>query len=140
MEGTTQQVSGSTATYQGIEIHLAKIGDVIIPLYLTYLMTQNPQNTLSTTAIKKYNEFRSVRIEALEYLKLTDNRGKSTRIHTNKRMINKETLDYIDITILKFENTHTMDEILKAGAPTIQPENGKLQKPIVNHSFNKEEL
>ena len=140
MEGTTQQVSGSTAKYQGIRIHLAKIGGLIIPLYPTYLMTQNPQNTLSTTAIKKYNEFRSVRIEALEYLKLTDNRGKSTRIYTNKRMINKETLDYINITILKFESTHTMNEILKTGAPTIQPENGKIQNPIVNHSFNKEEL
>ena len=133
MEGTTQQVSGSTAKYQGIRIHLAKIGGLIIPLYPTYLMTQNPQNTLSTTAIKKYNEFRSVRIEALECLKLTDNQGKSTRIHTNKHMINKETLDYIDITILKFENTYTMNEILKIGAPTIQPENRKLQKPIVNY-------
>ena len=70
MEGTTQQVSESTAKYQGIGIHLAKIGDLITPLYPTYLMTQNPQITLSTTAIKKYNEFRSVRIEALEYLKL----------------------------------------------------------------------
>ena len=109
MEGTTQQVSGTTAKYQGIGIHLAKIGDLIIPLYPTYLMTQNPQNTLSTTAIKKYNEFRSVRIEALEYLKLTENRGKSTRIHTNNRMINKDTLDYLDITILKFE-THAYNE------------------------------
>ena len=69
-------------------------------------MTQNPQNTLSITAIKKYNDFRSVRIEVLEYLKLTDNRRKSTRIHTHNRMINKETLNYLDITILKFE-THT---------------------------------
>ena len=82
-------------------------------------MTQNPQNTLSTTAIKKYNEFRGVRIEILEYLKLTENRKKSTRIHTNKRVINKETLDDIDITILKFGNAHTMNEILKTGSPKI---------------------
>ena len=71
-------------------------------------MTQNPQNTLSTTAIKKYNEYRSVRIEALEYLKLTDNRGKSTRIHTNKRMTNNETLDYVSLTLLKIEDTHQL--------------------------------
>ena len=109
MEGTTQQVRESIAKYQGIGIHLAKIGDLIIPLYPTYLMAHNPQNTLSTTAIKKYNEFRSVRIEALEYLKLTDNRDKSTRIHTNKRMINKETFDYIDTTIFKVRK-HTYDE------------------------------
>ena len=55
-------------------------------------------------------------------------------------MINKETLDYVDLTILKFENTNTMDEVLKTGAPSIQPENGKLQKSTVNHSFKKEEL
>ena len=60
-------------------MHLAKIGELSLPLYPTYLVTQNPQNTLSTTAIHKYNEYRSVRIDALEYLKLTDNRGKSTR-------------------------------------------------------------
>ena len=76
----------------------------------------------------------------MEYLKLTDNRGKPTRIDTNKRMINKETLDYVDLTILKFENTNTMDEVLKTDAPSIQPENGKLQKSTVNHSFKKEEL
>ena len=55
-------------------------------------------------------------------------------------MINKETLDYVDLTILKFENTNTMDEVLKTDAPSIQPENGKLQKSTVNHSFKKEEL
>ena len=103
-------------------------------------MTQNPQNILSTTTIKKCNEFKSVRIEALEYLKLIDNRGKSTRIHTNRRMINKERLDYVNRTILKFESTHTMDEIVKIGASTIQPKNRKIQKPIVNHSFQDEEL
>ena len=103
-------------------------------------MTQNPQNTPSITAIKKYNEFRSIRIEALESLRLKDNRGKTTRIHTNESMINKETLNYVDITILKFKNTDTLNEIIKIGDPTIQPENGKQQNPIVNHSFKIEEL
>ena len=70
-------------------------------------MTQNLYNILSTTTIKKYNEFRSDRKEALEYLKLTNSGENSTRIHTNKRMINKETLYYLEITVLKFENTHT---------------------------------
>ena len=73
-------------------------------------MTQNPQKTLSTTAIKKYNDFRCIRIEALEYLKLTYNRGKLTTMYTHKYMITKETLNYVDITILKFENTHTHNE------------------------------
>ena len=82
----------------------------------------------------------SVRIKVLEYLKLTDNRGKSTRIHTNKCMINEETLYCVDIIILKFENTHAMNKTIKTGAPTIPPENIKLQKPIINHSRKKEEL
>ena len=103
-------------------------------------MTQNLHNAESTTVIKKYNESRIITIEALEYLKLTDNRGKLTRIHTNKHMINKETLDYVDIIILKFENTHTMDEILKTCASNIQPENEKLHNSMMNHSFKKEKL
>ena len=55
----------------------------------------------------------------MEYLKLIDNRGKWTRIHTNKGIINKETLDYVDIAILKFENTHIIHGILKTCATTI---------------------
>ena len=43
-------------------------------------------------------------------------------------MINKETLDYVDIAILKFENTHIMHGILKTCATTIQLENRKRQK------------
>ena len=34
-------------------------------------------------------------------------------------MINKK-FDYMDITIIKLENTYTMDEIQKIGAPSIQ--------------------
>ena len=34
-------------------------------------------------------------------------------------MINKETLNYADITILEFENIHKMDEIIKRSAPSI---------------------
>ena len=75
--------------YQGIETCLFRIGELIVPLYPTYFMTHNPQNTLSITAIKKYNEFRRVRIETLEYLKLTEIRGKSTIMHKNKGMIKK---------------------------------------------------
>ena len=88
MDETTQHFSGSYAKYQGICIQLVRRGELIMPLYLIYFMTQNPYNKLSTTALKKCNEFRNVRIEALEYLKLIDNRGKPTEIHTNKRMIN----------------------------------------------------
>ena len=42
MEGRTQQVSESYAKYQGLGIHLAKIGELIVPLYSTFLVNQNP--------------------------------------------------------------------------------------------------
>ena len=87
IEGTTQQVSGSYEKFQGIGIHVVKIEEIIIPLYLIYFMTHNPQNSLSTTAIKKYNEYKSVRIEALEYLKLTE---KSKKVNKN---LYKQTYD-----------------------------------------------
>ena len=37
--------------------------------------------------------------------------------------MNKEFLNYVEITILKFENTHTIDEIQKTGTPNIQSKN-----------------
>ena len=46
--------------------------------------------------------------------------------------MNKESLDYIEITILQFKNTHTMDEIQKTDTPNIQSENRKPYKLIVN--------
>ena len=70
-------------------MYLVRIGKLIVPLYSTYFMIHNPQNTLSTTAIKKYNEFKSVRIEVLKYLNLKEIREKSTIIHTSKGMIKK---------------------------------------------------
>ena len=47
--------------------------------------------------------------------------------------MNKESLNYIEIIILQFENTHTIDEIQKTGIPNIQSKNINPQKPIVNH-------
>ena len=46
----------------------------------------------------------------------------------------------MDITIIKLENTYTMDEIQKIGAPSIQLNDRKVQKLIENHSFKKVEL
>ena len=40
-----------------------------IPLYPSYLMRNKPQNTIYTIVTKNYNDFHSVRIEALEWLK-----------------------------------------------------------------------
>lgn len=52
-------------------------------------MEKNPQNTVSTTAIKKYNDFRSVCIEALEWLEITSSEGQLTRFLTERKMVEK---------------------------------------------------
>ena len=64
--GEIIQVTGDIGKYAGIGIVLGKIGDIIITVYPSYLTKDNPQNTISTTSIKKYNDFRSVRVEAFE--------------------------------------------------------------------------
>ena len=63
-----------------MDIHLFKMGELFVPLYPAYPMTYNLSNILPTIVIKKYNDFRSVRIGLFDCLKLTDNRDKSTRL------------------------------------------------------------
>ena len=53
------------------------------------------------TAIKKYNDFHSVRVEVLEWFKVTNNDEKSTRVPTIRKRIESETLDYIKVDIME---------------------------------------
>ena len=39
--------------------------NIIIPIWPSYYMPQKPQNTISKTALKYYNEFRNIKTEAL---------------------------------------------------------------------------
>ena len=80
-----QQVSGNSAQALGYGLVLVRIPNTstIIPLWPTYYMPSNPQNTLSPTAIKHYNKYRSVTIEALGWIKLTDRNGVSHKLWTN---------------------------------------------------------
>ena len=82
-KGKITQVTWDTGEYEGVGIVLCQIGEeMIIPLYPAYLMRDNPQNKISSTAIKKYNDFCSVQIEALEWFKVTNLEGKSVRVST----------------------------------------------------------
>ena len=45
--------------------------NIIITLCTSYYIPQNPQNTISQTAIKNYNQFRSGITEALRCLEIT---------------------------------------------------------------------
>ena len=74
-------------------------------------MRDNPQNTISTTAIKKYNDFRSVRVEALEWFKVTNKEGKSARVSTIRKRVESETLDYIKIDIMETTTNSGSDKI-----------------------------
>ena len=67
-KGKIIKVTWTSGDYEGVGIVIYQIGNdpVTIPLYPSYLMRNNPQNTISRTEINKYNDFRSVRVEALE--------------------------------------------------------------------------
>ena len=66
-----------------MSIVIAKLSDDhFIPLYPSYLMFNNPQNAISSTAITRHNSYRSVMIKGLEWLKVTDSDGKLTRLGT----------------------------------------------------------
>ena len=73
----------------------------MIPLYPSYVMRDNPQNTIPTTAIKKYNNFRSVQMEELEWFKVKNSEGKSARVSTIRKRVESETLDYIKVDTMK---------------------------------------
>ena len=45
-------------------------------------MPQNPQNTISQTSLKHYNEFRNVIIEDLRWVQMTTNTGIKLKVET----------------------------------------------------------
>ena len=76
--GNIQQVTREVGSYKEFGIVLTMIGNQMI-----LLMKDNLQNTLSPTEIKKYNDCRSARMEALDWMRVTDHEGKFVRTHTN---------------------------------------------------------
>ena len=105
-------------------------------------MENNPQNTISTTAIKQYNDYRSVRVETLEWLKLTSVEGQSTIVSTERKLVENEVLDYIKIDIMKTTTKLQDQECYISAAPDIkQPQytSELLIPPTTNHAFSKNE-
>ena len=45
-------------------------------------MLQRPQNTINKTALKNYNQFRSVKNKALRWLQIATDRGKKLKVET----------------------------------------------------------
>ena len=58
-------------------------------------MPQNPQNTRSQTTIKYYNQFRSVRTEAIRWLKIATDPGNKLKVETKVKKITSLSLMYL---------------------------------------------
>ena len=90
-------------------------------------MPQNPQNKISQTALKYYNEFRGVRTEALRWLKITTDTGTKLKVETTAKEIFQQLLNFITIDVLKIEHQHLSIQYIMNISMT----------PIVNSHFNK---
>ena len=88
-------------------------------------MPQNPQNTISKTALKYYNQFRSVINEALIWLQIATNTGKNLEVQTKLYEIDQQLLDFITIDSIKIEQQHSLYQDIITLPIT----------PIINSSF-----
>ena len=67
-------------------------------------MPQNPQNTISQTALKHYNQSRSVRTEDLRWLQITTDTGMKLKLKTAVKERDQQLLDFINILYLILNN------------------------------------
>ena len=90
-------------------------------------MPQNPQNTISQTALKHYNEFINVRTEAFRWVQMTTDTCIKFKVETSTKERDQQLLDFITIDILKLEQQHnSSEEIINLSV-----------NPIINSSFKK---
>ena len=66
-------------------------------------MPKNPQNIISQIPPNNYNQFISVRTEALRWLKIATNIGKKLKIETEVKERDQKLMDFITIDIIKIE-------------------------------------
>ena len=97
-----QILNGIKSPAKGFELVIVKFPQKnnIIPLWTSYYMPQNPQNKISQTALKHYNEFRSVRTEALRSLKISTDTGKKLKVEITVKEIDQQILDFVTIDVL----------------------------------------
>ena len=63
-------------------------------------MPQNPQNTTIQTALNHYDKYRSLRTEALKWLKITKDTGIKLKFETTNKERYQQLLDFITIYVL----------------------------------------
>ena len=90
-------------------------------------MPQNPQNTISQTALKHYNQFRIVRTEALIWLQIATDTGMKLKVEIIFKEIDQQLLDLIKSGLLKIEQQR----------PSIQYIITLPMTPIINSPFSK---
>ena len=99
----------------------------IIPLWPSYYMPQNTQNTINQTALKNYNEFRNVITEALRWVKMTTDTEIKFKVETSAKERDQKILDFITIDVLKIEQKN----------PSIQDITTIPMNTIIKSSFKK---
>ena len=90
-------------------------------------MPQKQQNIISQTAPNIYNQFLSLIIEALIWLKISTDTGNKLKVETQVKERHQKLMELIRIETIKFEpQKYSEQEIITF------PMN-----PIINSSFNK---
>ena len=124
-----QILNGSKAPAKGFGLIIIKNPNtnIIIPLWLSYYMPKNPQNTISKAALKHYNESRNVRTEVLRWVKMTTDTGIKFKVETSTKERDQQVLDFITIDTIKLEQQHNSnDDIINLS-----------MNPIINSSLKK---
>ena len=76
-----QSINGKNSPANIVGLFIVKIPktNIIIPLCILYYI---PQNTIIQTALKHYNQFKSVRTKALRWLHHATDTGKKLKVET----------------------------------------------------------
>ena len=67
---------------------------------------KKPQNKISQTKLKYFNQFRSIRTKALRWLQITIDTGKNLRVETKIKERYQKLLGLIKIDVLNIEQQH----------------------------------
>ena len=83
-------LNGRKAPTRGIGLVMIKTPKrkIIIPLWKTYYKPQNTQNKISQASLKHNNQFRSIRKEETQWLKLKTDLGKKLKFEKDTNIEN----------------------------------------------------
>ena len=100
--------------------------NIIISLWTSQYMPHNTQNTMIKTDLKYYNEFKSVRTEALRWLNISKEKVKKLKVETTVKERYQQLLELITIDVVKVEQQQSPYHNIKNMTMT----------PIINIYFN----